>query len=44
MTFLISESLDGNPVSHGNGATLGFKAKDTETIDAWHAAGLKMVV
>ncbi len=41
MTFLISEPLDGNPASHGNGATLGFKAKDTETIDAWHEAGIE---
>ena len=41
MTFLISEPLDGNPASHGNGATLGFKAKDTETIDAWHSVGIE---
>lgn len=41
MTFLITEPLDGNPASHGNGATLGFKAKDTETIDEWHAAGIE---
>ena len=24
VTFLISEPLDGNPASHGNGATIGF--------------------
>jgi hypothetical protein len=38
-TFLISEPLDGNNASHGNGATIGFKAKDTATIDEWHKIG-----
>ncbi len=38
-TFLISEPLDGNSASHGNGATIGFKAKDTQTIDEWHKIG-----
>ena len=38
-TFMITEPLDGNDASHGNGATIGFKAADTETCDAWHKAG-----
>jgi catechol 2,3-dioxygenase-like lactoylglutathione lyase family enzyme len=41
MTFLITEPLDGNPASHGNGVTLGFKARDTKTIDEWHATGIE---
>ena len=39
VTFLITEPLDGNPASHGNGATIGFKAKDGETINEWHKVG-----
>ncbi len=39
VTFLITEPLDGNAASHGNGSTIGFKAKDGETIDEWHKVG-----
>jgi hypothetical protein len=39
VTFLISEPLDGNPASHGNGATIGFKAEDGDTINEWHKVG-----
>lgn len=38
--FSISKPIDGNPACHGNGSTIGFAAKDTDTADAWHAAGL----
>lgn len=38
--FAISEPIDGEPAGHGNGSTIGFKAKDAEAIDAWHASGL----
>jgi catechol 2,3-dioxygenase-like lactoylglutathione lyase family enzyme len=38
-TFMITEPLDGNVATHGNGATIGFKAPDTETCDEWHKAG-----
>lgn len=39
-TFCISEPIDGNPATYGNGSTIGFAVKDTKTGDAWHAAGL----
>jgi catechol 2,3-dioxygenase-like lactoylglutathione lyase family enzyme len=38
-TFMITEPLDGNDASHGNGSTIGFKAADTATCDAWHKVG-----
>ena len=39
--FCISEPIDGNLATHGNGNTIGFSVKDTETGDAWHAAGIE---
>jgi catechol 2,3-dioxygenase-like lactoylglutathione lyase family enzyme len=38
--FLITEPIDGNPASHGNGVTVGFKVPDEATGDKWHEAGL----
>ena len=38
--FLISEPIDDNPASHGNGGTIGFNADSPETADAWHEAGV----
>ena len=38
--FLITPPIDGQPVSHGNGSTMGFLAESPEAADAWHAAGL----
>jgi len=38
--FSISIPIDGEPACAGNGSTVGFAAKDTDTADAWHAAGL----
>ena len=40
MIFAISEPIDGNPASHGNGSTIGFKVESPQLGDAWHAAGL----
>jgi len=40
-TFLISEPIDGEVATHGNGSTIGFSVKDEETGNAWHAAGLE---
>ena len=31
---------DGEPCTHGNGSTIGFKARSPEDVDAWHAAGV----
>ena len=39
-TFCISEPIDGNSATHGNGSTIGFSVKDTATGDAWHATGV----
>lgn len=38
--FALSVPIDGNPACKGNGSTIGFAAKSTEDIDAWHKAGL----
>ncbi len=38
--FAISKPIDGDSACRGNGSTIGFEAKDPETADAWHAAGL----
>ena len=38
--FLISEPIDDQDASHGNGSTIGFSAKDPEMADAWHEAGI----
>jgi len=40
-TFLISEPIDGNASTHGNGSTIGFNVPDEATGDAWHQAGLE---
>jgi catechol 2,3-dioxygenase-like lactoylglutathione lyase family enzyme len=39
-TFAISTPINGEPATHGNGATLGFAAATSEMVDAFHAAGL----
>lgn len=38
--FALTKPIDGEAVLAGNGSTIGFAAKDTESADAWHAAGL----
>lgn len=38
--FIITEPIDGNPATHGNGVTVGFAVADEATGDQWHAAGL----
>jgi len=38
--FAISKPIDGEQASHGNGSTIGFSAKDTAEVDAWHKAGV----
>ena len=38
--FSVSIPIDGEPVSHGNGCTIGFAAESGAMADAWHAAGL----
>jgi catechol 2,3-dioxygenase-like lactoylglutathione lyase family enzyme len=38
--FMIKVPINGEPASIGNGGTIGFKAKNQEEVDAWHAAGV----
>ena len=38
--FAISEPIDGEDASHGNGSTIGFAVSSPEQADAWHAAGV----
>lgn len=38
--FIITKPINGEPATHGNGMTIGFKAKTPELADKWHAAGL----
>jgi catechol 2,3-dioxygenase-like lactoylglutathione lyase family enzyme len=38
--FAVVKPIDGEPACHANGGTIGLKAKDAATVDAWHAAGL----
>ena len=38
--FGITDPINGEPATHGNGSTLGFAATSTEQVDAWHEAGL----
>ena len=36
--FLVTQPIDGEPATHGNGCTVGF-AMSPEHADAWHKAG-----
>ncbi|WP_067094430.1 VOC family protein [Marinomonas atlantica] len=38
--FLLTKPIDGEPATHGNGMTIGFKASSTDLVDAWHKAGV----
>ena len=38
--FAITQPIDGNAATHGNGCTIGFAAADPAAADAWHAAGI----
>ena len=38
--FSISQPIDGNPATAGNGSTVGFAAASAAQADAWHAAGV----
>ena len=39
-TFGISEPINGEPASHANGATIGFKCDSPEQVKAFHDAGV----
>lgn len=38
--FLLTRPIDGRPATFANGGTVGFLARSTDEVDAWHAAGL----
>ena len=37
--FAITKPINGEQACNGNGSTIGFAAKSTEEVDAWHTAG-----
>ena len=39
-SFGITQPLNGEPATHGNGSTLGFAMESPEQADAFHAAGV----
>ena len=39
-SFGITQPLNGEPATHGNGGTIGFAAGSPEQADAFHAAGV----
>ena len=39
--FVITQPINNEPASHGNGCTIGFKADSPEKVEAWHKAGLE---
>ena len=38
--FMIKAPINGEPATAGNGSTIGFAAKDSAAVDAWHASGV----
>ena len=39
-TFAITEPINGEPATYGNGSTIGFAMQSAEQGDAFHAAGV----
>ena len=37
---MFKHPIDGQPASHGNGATIGFRAPDETAVRNFHASGL----
>lgn len=37
--FMLTTPIDGEPATHGNGMTIGFRASSPERVEAWHDAG-----
>ncbi len=38
--FMVTPPINGQPATHGNGATIGFTMANPEQADAWHDAGV----
>ncbi len=39
-TFCVSEPINGEPATHANGGTIGFKCSSPEQVKAFHDAGV----
>lgn len=39
--FMVTQPIDGNPATPGNGCTIGFSVDGPEQADAWHKAGIE---
>ncbi len=39
--FLVTQPIDGQPATAGNGCTIGFAMANPEQADAWHRAGVE---
>ena len=37
--FMVSNPIDGQPATHGNGSTIGIAFDSPEEVDEWHARG-----
>jgi catechol 2,3-dioxygenase-like lactoylglutathione lyase family enzyme len=37
--FMVSRPLDGEPATHANGGTIGFKMNDPAEAETWHKVG-----
>ena len=38
--FSVTQPINGEPATVGNGSTLGFTCQSGEQVEAWHAAGI----
>lgn len=38
--FMVTPPIDGEPATHANGSTIGFRMSGPDQADAWHAAGV----
>ena len=38
--FSVTQPINGEPATVGNGSTLGFTCQSSELVEAWHAAGI----
>ncbi|HUB44998.1 MAG TPA: VOC family protein [Acetobacteraceae bacterium] len=38
--FMVSKPIDGQPATHANGGTIGFKMASSEQAEAWHNAAV----
>jgi catechol 2,3-dioxygenase-like lactoylglutathione lyase family enzyme len=39
--FMVSKPIDGQPATHANGGTIGFKLTGPDQAKAWHTAGVE---